>query len=141
MSRESKNAKNDIWSIELPHGMPKASHLLPQHSQDLLRAARSGKIYKRPVSVEEEEVDPELNDGDKLEKKDEPEQDLGFVARAWKQVPRHLEGSDIDYLAKRRKCLRMTEKSTSTGPSAVSTTAKRVENEFLFGKFTPNNGS
>ncbi|PBP28453.1 LYR family protein [Diplocarpon rosae] len=46
---DSTASQNDIWAVELPHGMPKDSQLLPQHSQDLLRAARSGKIYKPTV--------------------------------------------------------------------------------------------
>jgi len=48
--------KNDRWSIELPHGMPKDFHLLPPHSQELLRAARSGALYKRKAPPEEEDA-------------------------------------------------------------------------------------
>ncbi|KAI6247453.1 hypothetical protein HI914_04287 [Erysiphe necator] len=130
--------QNNIWAIELPHGMPKDSHLLPQHSQDLLRAARSGKIYKRPgpVSTEEEEADAEATNGEKVEKKEEPPQDNGFVAKIWKQVPRHLEGPEIEFLAKRRKGL-ITAAKTSTisaTPSLVKTIVKKTDaigNEYV----------
>lgn len=103
-AQENTTAQNDIWAVELPHGMPKDFHLLPQHSQDLLRAARSGKIYKRPAPVEEEEVDTELV-GEKSDKKEDDPRDKGFTARAWKQIPRNQEGPSVDYLAKRRKGL------------------------------------
>ncbi|KAL3426098.1 apopolysialoglyco-like protein [Phlyctema vagabunda] len=99
-TQESTTSQNDIWAIELPHGMPKDYLDLPQHSQDLLRAARSGKIYKRPAPVEEEEVDPEVV-GEKVDKKEDEPKEKGFTARAWKQVSR--EAPALDYLAKRRK--------------------------------------
>lgn len=125
---------NDIWAIELPHGMPKDSHLLPQHSQDLLRAARSGKIYKRPLHVEEEEVDVEVVAGDKPEKKDD-QKESGYTVKTWKPVPRHLEGHDLDYLAKRRKGLiTHTSKPANAGPTLTKATVKRIDaagNEYI----------
>ncbi|KFY16749.1 hypothetical protein V492_01119, partial [Pseudogymnoascus sp. VKM F-4246] len=39
------------------------------------------------------------------EKKEEVKEE-GFVVRTWKLVPKHLEGPEIEYLAKRRKGLR-----------------------------------
>lgn len=139
IASENTAQQNNIWAIELPHGMPKDSHLLPQHSQDLLRAARSGKIYKRhpgPVPMEEDEADSDVVIGDKIEKKDEPPQDNSFVAKAWKQVPRHLEEPDIELLAKRRKGLITATKiaTSSTGPSLVKTIVKKVDavgNEYV----------
>ena len=127
-TQENTTSQNDIWAVELPHGMPKDSHLLPQHSQDLLRAARSGKIYKRPLAVEEEEVDLEAVLGEKPEKKEDDPKDKGFTAKAWKQIPRHLEGPDIEYLAKRRKGLiTVTSKSAATGPTLTKTTVRRTD--------------
>lgn len=115
--------------------MPKDSHLLPQHSQDLLRAARSGRIYKRPAPVEEEEADPEAILGDKPEKKDDDPRDKGFTAKAWKQIPRHLEGPDVEYLAPRRKGLiTLPSKATSTGLTMVKTKVRREDaagNEYV----------
>lgn len=115
--------------------MPKDSHMLPQHSQDLLRAARSGKIYKRPVPAEEEEADPEIVIGDKPEKKDDDLKDKGFMAKAWKQIPRHLEASDVEYLAKRRKgVITVAAKGSAPGPTLVKTTVKRTDavgNEYV----------
>jgi hypothetical protein len=115
--------------------MPKDSHLLPQHSQDLLRAARSGRIYKRPAPAEEEEADPEAILGDKPEKKEDDPKDRGFSAKAWKQIPRHLEGPDIEYLAKRRKGLiTLSAKAATAGPTLTKTTVKRIDaagNEYV----------
>ncbi len=134
---DNTTSQNDIWAIELPHGMPKDSHLLPQHSQDLLRAARSGKIYKRPAPVEEEEADAEPVLGDKPEKKEDDPKDRGFTAKAWKQIPRHMEGPDIEYLAKRRKGLVTVSSKVPAAPAAptlTKATVKRVDaagNEYV----------
>jgi hypothetical protein len=115
--------------------MPKDSHLLPQHSQDLLRAARSGRIYKRPAPPEEEEADAEAVLGDKPEKKDDDTKDRGFTAKAWKQIPRHMEGPDIEYLAKRRKGLiTIAAKPAAPAPTLTKTTVKRIDaagNEYV----------
>ncbi len=53
----SESKANSRWAYELPFGMPKDWQLLPPHTQDLLRAARSGVLYKRRAPVEEEEAD------------------------------------------------------------------------------------
>lgn len=124
---ETSTSQNDIWAVELPHGMPKDYLDLPQHSQDLLRAARSGKIYKRPAPLEEEEVEPELV-GEKNEKKDEDPKEKGFIAKAWKHVSR--EAPPIDYLAKRRKGLiTVGAKTAPAAPAATVTkaTVRRVD--------------
>lgn len=127
-SNENSSSQNDIWAIELPHGMPKDSHLLPQHSQDLLRAARSGKIYaKRPAPVEEEEVDPEVILGDKPDKKEDDTKIQGYTVKTWKQIPRHLEGPDIEYLAKRRKHLKTVASKPTGGPTLTKATVKRTD--------------
>ncbi|KAF5878587.1 putative lyr family protein [Botrytis fragariae] len=132
--QESNASQNDIWAKELPWGMPKDSHLLPQHSQDLLRAARSGKIYKRPTPMDEEEQDLEAILGDKPDKKEEETRDSGFTARAWKQIPGHQNASDMDFLAKRRKGLGSTIPKPAPVPTVVQTTVRRTDaagNEYL----------
>lgn len=114
--------------------MPKDSHLLPQHSQDLLRAARSGKIYKRPAPADEEEAEPEAIIGDKPEKKDEDLKEKGFTAKSWKQVARHLEGPDVVYLAKRRKGLVTATSKPIPIPTVTKATVKRIDaagNEYV----------
>ncbi|KAL2065654.1 hypothetical protein VTL71DRAFT_3324 [Oculimacula yallundae] len=131
---DSSTTQNDIWAVELPHGMPKDSHLLPQHSQDLLRAARSGKIYKRPAPADEEEADPETVIGDKPEKKDEDLKEKGFTAKSWKQVPRHMEGPDVVYLAKRRKGLVTATSRPVPVATVTKATVKRIDaagNEYV----------
>jgi hypothetical protein len=135
-SQDNPASQNDVWAIELPYGMPKDSHLLPQHSQDLLRAARSGRIYKRPAPPEEEEVDADAILGDKADKKDEDPKNTGFTARAWKLIPRHLEGPDVEYLAKRRKgVVTVSKKSANSAPQVMTkATVKRMDaagNEYV----------
>jgi hypothetical protein len=109
--------------------MPKDSHLLPQHSQDLLRAARSGRLYVRRPAVEEEEVDAEAALGEKPEKKDEDPKEKGFSVKTWKLVPKHQEGPEIEFLAKRRKGLTGTAVKTAliSGPTMTKARVKRTD--------------
>ncbi|ESZ90962.1 hypothetical protein SBOR_8655 [Sclerotinia borealis F-4128] len=132
--QESIASQNDIWASELPLGMPKDSHLLSQHSQELLRAARSGRIYKRPASMDEKEQDLEAILGDKLDKKEDELKDSGFTARAWKQIPGHQNASDMNFLAKRRKGLVSAVSKQTPVPTVVQTTIRRTDaagNEYL----------
>ncbi|OTB12882.1 hypothetical protein K445DRAFT_320710 [Daldinia sp. EC12] len=122
--------KNDIWAIELPHGMPKDSHLLPTHTQELLRAARSGRLYKRPAPAEEEEVDPDAALTEKPEKKEDPSI-KGYQVRVWKQVARNAEGPTVSHLAKRRKGVITLSSSLpagpSSGPTIMKATVRRID--------------
>lgn len=109
--------------------MPKDSHLLPQHSQDLLRAARSGRLYVRRLPAEEEEVDAEAALGDKPEKKEEEPKEKGFSVKTWKLVPKHQEGPEIEFLAKRRKGLTGTavKDVVATGPTITKARVRRTD--------------
>ncbi|MCJ1226133.1 hypothetical protein MMC12_002782 [Toensbergia leucococca] len=89
------NMRNAGWP-ELP--MPRDSHLLSPMSQALLRAARMGQVNKPTPPMEDEKDLGEEEDA-------EGEIDAGFVAKRWAVVPRHLEGAEPEYLAKRRKGL------------------------------------
>ncbi|KAI1823749.1 hypothetical protein F4861DRAFT_307376 [Xylaria intraflava] len=123
--------KNDVWARELPHGMPKDSHLLPTHTQELLRAARSGRLYKRPAPAEEEEAEPDPAVSDKAEKKEEDLSTKGFRIRVWKQVPRNAEGPTISYLAKRRKgTVTLSSElpaGAAPGPTITKATVRRID--------------
>lgn len=114
------NQPADKWDVELPWGMPKDSDLMPQHSRDLLRAARSGRLYqKRPLTEEDQEDDALM--ADKPEKKEAEPKDDGFTVRTWKLVPKHLEGPEFEYLAKRRKGLRGTAITGAAVPGPIMT--------------------
>jgi hypothetical protein len=78
--------------------MPRDSHMLPEHSQQLLRAARAGRVYKPPVPIED---DNEVED----EEKEHKEVQTGFTIKKYVKVARHLEATEPEYLAKRRKGL------------------------------------
>ncbi|KAI0399260.1 hypothetical protein F4802DRAFT_55199 [Xylaria palmicola] len=123
--------KNDIWALELPHGMPKDSQLLPNHTQELLRAARSGRLYKRPAPAEEEEVEPDPAVPEKPEKKEEDPSTKGFQIKGWKQVARNAEGPTVSYLAKRRKGTITLSSSlpadAATGPTITKATVRRID--------------
>jgi hypothetical protein len=97
-SSDTKQTEKDfsILGPELP--MPKDSHLLPEHSQQILRAARRGRVYQPPAPLEEDRENMDDEDEHK-------EVQQGFTVKKYVKVPRHLEGPEPEYLAKRRKGL------------------------------------
>jgi hypothetical protein len=122
--------QSDRWAVELPYGMPRESHLLPPHTQELLRAARSGRLYKRPAPAEEEDQDPEV-DIVKGEKKDwEPPSD-GYSVKVWKQVPRNAESQTTSHLAKRHKnTVTLASRAVApqiSGPTVTRATVRRID--------------
>ncbi|KAH7316770.1 hypothetical protein B0I35DRAFT_512651 [Stachybotrys elegans] len=129
--QQDQQQQNDVWGIELFHGMPKDAHLLAPHSQELLRAARSGRLYKRPPPVEEEEVDAEVVLPDKPEKKEEDTSAKGFSVKLWKQTPRNVEAAGLSHLAKRRKGTVTIASKTVVdkvpGPTVTKATVKRLD--------------
>ncbi len=92
--------------------MPRDSHLLPPHSQAILRAARSGNIFRPPSQPLEDEKEGLLGEDEEGGEGDGGGTERGFVAKKWTVVPRHLEGPEPEFLAKRRKGL----PSTYMGP-------------------------
>jgi len=93
---DSKPVDVNAWP-ELP--MPRDSHMLPEHSQQLLRAARSGRTIQ--PSAPPEDDDNELKD-EEPEHKQVP---VGFTIKKYVKVARHNEAPEPEYLAKRRKGL------------------------------------
>ena len=81
--------------------MPRDSHLLSAMSQALLRAARSGEIVKKAPPQPLLEDDKENGEDEEAD----ADIDQAFMARRWAVVPRHLEGPEPEFLAKRRKGL------------------------------------
>ncbi|TQV97759.1 hypothetical protein V2A60_006512 [Cordyceps javanica] len=122
---------NDVWASELIHGMPKDSSLLTPHSQELLRAARSGRLYKRAVPTDDEETEADANANEKPEKKEEEPSPKGFSVKVWKQIPRNVEAPDIARLAKRRKntvtIASKTPEERVQGSTVTRATVRRVD--------------
>lgn len=79
--------------------MPRDYHLLPQASQELLRAARMPQVKKQAAPLMEDEK--ELGE----EEDADGEIDTGFVAKRWALVPKEMERPEPEFLAKRRKGL------------------------------------
>ncbi|KAG5961479.1 hypothetical protein E4U58_004246 [Claviceps cyperi] len=125
--------KNDIWAIELIHGMPKDSNLLAPHSQELLRAARSGRLYKRPAPPEDDEADIDAGQvAEKADKKEEDHAGQGFSIKLWKQIPRSSEGSGPTYLAERRKgtvtiASKTVDEKTTPGSTVTRATVRKTD--------------
>jgi hypothetical protein len=123
--------------------MPKDYHLLPPHSQELLRAARSGALYKRKAPPEEEDAIDTVEssgpagtgfglgakigavggqglvtDAEKAgDKKTSAtsKSEPGIKVKVWRRVARDAEVPSHSYLAKRHK-------NTITLPSKASAT-------------------
>lgn len=129
--QQEQQQKNDVWAIELIHGMPKDANLLPQHSQELLRAARSGRLYKRPAPVEDDDVEAEPAASEKPDKKEEEPEAQGFSVRVWKQIPRNVEASTVSHLAKRRRgtvtIASKTVQEKPAGPTVTRATVRRID--------------
>lgn len=128
---QESNQQADRWAVELPFGMPKESHLLPPHTQELLRAARSGRLYKRAAPAEEEEPDPEV-DAVKGEKKEWEPPSEGYMVKLWKQVPRTAENPTVSHLAKRHKntvtlTARAAAAPVAAGPTVIRATVRRID--------------
>ncbi|KAJ4263582.1 hypothetical protein NW762_006402 [Fusarium torreyae] len=128
--QQEQTQQNDIWSIELLHGMPKDSNLLPTHSQELLAAARSGRLYKRPAPAEEEEADADAAP-EKPEKKEEDTSAKGFSVKVWKQLPRNVDTPATSHLAKRQKntvtIASRTVEEKVQGPTVTKATVRRID--------------
>lgn len=117
--------KDDIWSVELRWGMPRDTGLLASHSQELLRAARSGRLYKRPSPAEEEEA--EVDTTEKPDKKEDDTATKGFQVKVWKQITRNTDDSTISHLAKRRKgIVTISSKTVVAQPSGATVTRATV---------------
>ncbi|VUC20886.1 unnamed protein product [Clonostachys rosea] len=128
--QQEQQQQNDIWALELIHGMPKDATLLPLHTQELLRAARSGRLYKRPPPAEEEDAEAEAAP-EKQEKKEEETVATGFSVKLWKQLPRSSEDIGLSHLAKRRKgTITIASKTVHekvVGPTVTRATVRRID--------------
>lgn len=92
---DNKQVDPDAWP-ELP--MPRDSHLLPLHSQQLLRAARACRPLKPPAPLEEDRED--------VDEEEQPKEvRQGFTIKKFVKLPRHQEEPEPEFLAKRRKGL------------------------------------
>lgn len=106
--------------------MPRDTGLLPSHSQDLLRAARSGRLYKRAAPVEEDEAEPDVT-ADKAEKKEDESTTKGFQVKVWKQISRNNDDTAVSHLAKRRKgVVTISSKTVTAQPTGATVTRATV---------------
>lgn len=107
--------------------MPKDHTLLTPHSQELLRAARSGRLYKRPAPADEEEGDHDGHANEKTDKKEEEAAPKGFSIKVWRQIPRNVEAPGISHLAKRRKnIITIASKTPQERPQSSTVTRATV---------------
>lgn len=116
-ANDNKPVDKDAWP-ELP--MPRDSQMLPLHSQQLLRAVRSGQTVKPPAPVED---DNEM----KEEEEEVKEVPVGFTVKKFVKVARHLETPEPEYLAKRRKGLPSQYTNGQTAPALRETKVKKLD--------------
>lgn len=102
----------DKWAVE--RAMPRGSELYAPWCQQILRAARAGKIAKKrdPSEIARERQEKE-NEGEENATKDGGPR--VFTARRWQQLPRHAEEPEREFLAKRRKGLTSAYALTTEG--------------------------
>ena len=128
-AQQDSAEEDDIWANDLPFGMPKESHLLPTHTQELLRAARSGRGGKRSAPSEDDDPDPD--DVPKRKKEDWELPSEGYKAKVWKQVPRNAETPTVSHLAKRHKnTITLASRSAIphlAGPTVIRATVRRID--------------
>ncbi|EFR02559.1 hypothetical protein MGYG_09090 [Nannizzia gypsea CBS 118893] len=98
-TEEETNVVDSQSLPELP--MPRDSNLLTPVSRALLRAARSGCTYIRPIrkDPEPEEIDQKEDDDAVIEP---PVDERTFAAVKWTAIPRTVELPEIEFLAPRR---------------------------------------
>ncbi|KAL8984806.1 MAG: hypothetical protein Q9205_001340 [Flavoplaca limonia] len=96
--REEPTATSTRDTLFVELAMPRDSHLLSPMSQALLRAARSGEMTKKAAPQPLQEDEKENADDEETA----ADVDLAFMAKRWAAVPRHLEGPEPEFLAKRR---------------------------------------
>ena len=113
--------------------MPTDSHLLPPHSQAILRAARSGTLYKRLLSEDDDGDVDALVDNKPDKKEEDPTADT-YLVRTWRQVPRNTEHDSISHLAKRRKGIitlpskyAATATAAPAGPTVTRAIVRRID--------------
>ncbi|KAL2886020.1 LYR motif-containing protein 4 [Ceratocystis lukuohia] len=130
-SQQEQQASNDIWNMELLHGMPKDTNLLPSHSQELLRLARSGRLHKRPTPQDDDDGTETGAADSSADKPEDDRKDSAFMTRVWKQLPRNAEDQPLSYLAKRRKGTVTIASKTIVdkplGPTVTRATVRRID--------------
>ncbi|EIT77882.1 hypothetical protein AO1008_11171 [Aspergillus oryzae 100-8] len=120
------------------HPMPKDSHLLTPMSRALLRAARAGCIYIRKATKDAEDEEKEVTDVEEQPTLQTAER--SFVTRKWTTVPRHLENSEVEFLAKRRPGLPSLYGATTSGANGAENGSAPMRRT-RFKKVDPTSGN
>ncbi|KAE8315675.1 hypothetical protein BDV41DRAFT_562800 [Aspergillus transmontanensis] len=120
------------------HPMPKDSHLLTPMSRALLRAARAGCIYIRKATKDAEDEEKEVTDVEEQPALQTAER--SFVTRKWTTVPRHLENSEVEFLAKRRPGLPSLYGATTSGANGAENGSAPMRRT-RFKKVDPTSGN
>ena len=118
--------------------MPKDSHLLTPMSRALLRAARAGCIYIRKATKDTEDEEKEVTDVEEQPTLQTTER--SFVTRKWATVPRHLENSEVEFLAKRRPGLPSLYGATTSGANGAENGSAPMRRT-RFKKVDPTSGN
>ena len=83
----------------------------------LLREARKPRLAKRKLEQTEEEKDKDDEDSDKDVQK-------GWTVKRWTQIPAHLEETEREYLAKRRRGTANAVQAAAITPAVPTRKAK-----------------
>ncbi|KAK2855685.1 hypothetical protein FQN49_004944 [Arthroderma sp. PD_2] len=122
---------------ELP--MPRDSNLLTPVSRALLRAARAGCTYIRPVrkDPEPEEIEPKDDEDTAVE---QTVHERTFVATKWTLAPRNVEPPEVEFLAPRRTGLPSLYGAGAQANAAAATSSSTPMRKTKFKKSDPTTG-
>ncbi|KAM5442478.1 hypothetical protein MferCBS31731_002356 [Microsporum ferrugineum] len=143
-SQEPKPAEEET-SIVDPQGlpelpMPRDSHLLTPVSRALLRAARAGCTYIRPVRKDPEPEEIEQKDDDDT-LTGPPVVERTFTATKWTMVPRTIELPEVEFLAPRRAGLPSLYGAGAQSNGATAAGSSTPMRKTKFKKIDPTTGT
>ncbi|OGM45927.1 LYR family protein [Aspergillus bombycis] len=117
---------------------PKPPSWTDRSHSALLRAARAGCIYIRKATKDAEDEEKEVTDVEEQPALQTTER--SFVTRKWTTVPRHLENSEVEFLAKRRPGLPSLYGATTAGANGAENGSAPMRRT-RFKKVDPNSGN
>ncbi|PIG83658.1 LYR family protein [Aspergillus arachidicola] len=117
---------------------PKPPSLTDKNHLALLRAARAGCIYIRKATKDAEDEEKEVTDVEEQPALQTAER--SFVTRKWTTVPRHLENSEVEFLAKRRPGLPSLYGATTSGANGAENGSAPMRRT-RFKKVDPTSGN
>ncbi|GBF66530.1 hypothetical protein TMEN_9250 [Trichophyton mentagrophytes] len=136
-TEEETNIADSQSLPELP--MPRDSNLLTPVSRALLRAARAGCTYIRPVRKDPEPEELEQKDDDDTVVEPTVDERM-FAAMKWTALPRTVELPEVEFLAPRRSGLPSLYGAGAQSNAATAAGSSTPMRKTKFKKIDPTTG-